>query len=261
MRNLYPASQFELFRTPIRLVVNRSEWVDCESGSLSGLLSGSLTQQFFDFIDIDSFPCVGAKAAMARGEIHVHEFGSLNDVNSDTDLLNALGDFVNMMDSCNDESSVHSFVALFTGPAALSELRFESLLWTRLYNLHILDVKRGAPTDGDISSNSESPEFSLSLAGHPFFVIGMHPGSSRLARQFQCPVLVFNSHRQFERLRANGRYGKMKNATRKRDVALQGSINPNLADFGTNSEARQYSGRKVGGDWTCPFDFQKARES
>lgn len=58
------------------------------------------------------------------------------------------------------------------------------------------------------------------------------------ARQFPSPVLVYNSHRQFEELRADGRYKKMQKATCQRDIALQGSINPNLADFGCNSEAR-----------------------
>ena len=222
----------------------------------------SLAEEFFDFVDDDSFPCVGAKAAMARGEIHVHEFGDLNDPSNDASVLDSLEEFVQAMDSCEaDPMQVQSFVALFNGPEKTSELHFENLLWTRLYNLHILDVERGASAASDISSNPASPQFSLSLAGHPFFVIGLHPGSSRMARRFQCPVLVFNSHRQFERLRADGRYAKMQKATRKRDIALQGSINPNLADFGNNSEARQYSGRKVGPDWTCPFDFQKARKS
>lgn len=222
----------------------------------------SLAEQFFEFVDDDSFPCVGAKAALARGEVHVYEFGNLDDAANGPVLLNSLEEFVAMMDGCeSDSSKVHSFVALFTGPERLSELQFESMLWTQLYNLHILDVGRGALAASDISSNAASPLFSLSLAGHPFFVIGLHPGSSRMARQFQCPVLVFNSHRQFEKLRADGRYAKMQKATRKRDIALQGMINPNLADFGSNSEARQYSGRKVGAEWTCPFNFEKARKS
>ena len=253
MHFAYPSNQPALLKAPARPAVKNSLGLCREEETLS--------QQFFNFIDDNTFPCVGAKAAMVRGEIHVHEFGRLNDIGNDVELLEALDEFVGMMDACDDTSVVHSFVALFTGPSKLSELRFETLLWTRLYNLHLLDVKRGAPAATDISSNPESPEFSLSLAGHPFFVIGMHPGSSRMARQFQCPVLVFNSHRQFEKLRADGRYEKMKTATRKRDILLQGSINPNLADFGTNSEARQYSGRKVGSDWKCPFDFTKARET
>lgn len=222
----------------------------------------SLAALFLEFIDEDSFPCVGAKAALARGEIHVHEFGVLNHPSNDEPLLEALGEFVQMLEVCeSDDSRVHSFVAVFQGPFNTTELYFENLLWSQLYNLHVLDVEQGAPAASDISSNPDCPQFSLSLAGHPFFVIGLHPGSSRMARRFSRPVLVFNSHRQFERLRQDGRYEKMQTATRKRDIALQGSINPNLADFGSNSEARQYSGRRVGADWKCPYNFEKARKS
>lgn len=222
----------------------------------------TLSEQFLSFVDEDSFPCVGAKAALARGEMFVHEFGMLNDAAHDAELLDRLQAFVKTMDLADkDPFKVHSFVAVFKGPFITSELQFENLLWTQLYNLHILDVSRGFPAASDISSNPESPQFSLSLAGHPFFVIGLHPGASRLARTFRSPVLVFNSHRQFEALRADGRYSKMQKAIRKRDIALQGSINPNLADFGSNSEAPQYSGRKVDANWKCPFDFEKARRS
>lgn len=224
--------------------------------------SETLSEQFLSFVDDDSFPCVGAKAALARGEMFVHEFGMLNDAAHDAELLDSLEAFVKTMESADDDPlKVHSFVAVFKGPFITSELQFENLLWTQLYNLHILDVSRGFSAASDISSNPESPQFSLSLAGHPFFVIGLHPGASRLARTFRSPVLVFNSHRQFEALRADGRYSKMQKAIRKRDIALQGSINPNLADFGFNSEARQYSGRKADANWKCPFDFEKARQS
>jgi hypothetical protein len=60
-------------------------------------------------------------------------------------------------------------------------------------------------------------------------------------------------------LRGDGRYSRMQSATRARDEALQGSINPNLADFGTAAETRQYSGRKVDDDWRCPFHAMRQR--
>jgi len=63
----------------------------------------------------------------------------------------------------------------------------------------------------------------------------------------------FNLHWQFEKLREMGVYHKVRDKIRKRDTALQGNINPMLADFGDSSEAKQYSGRKVGGKWKCPF--------
>ena len=45
----------------------------------------------------------------------------------------------------------------------------------------------------------------------------------------------------------------MQYTIRAREVALQGSINPMLSDFGEESEARQYSGRTVPDDWVPPF--------
>ena len=96
-------------------------------------------------------------------------------------------------------------------------------------------------------------DFSFSLRGKAFFVIGLHPNASRLSRRYRCPALVFNLHEQFETLRRQGRYDRMRDVIRKRDAALCGSINPALRNFGEKSEARQYSGRAVREDWRCPF--------
>jgi uncharacterized protein len=218
--------------------------------------AGMLTTKFIAFIDQDYFPCVGAKAALSRGALRTAEFSTLGDPGNDSSLLASLTDFAAMLTASDyPETTVHSFAALFHAPFGTGELRFENLLWHQLWRLHRLDARRGTRRARDVSSDPRSTKFSLSLAGHPFFVIGMHPGASRIARRFRHPALVFNSHRQFEQLRADGRYRKMQQATRKRDRALQGSVNPNLADFGVAPEARQYSGREVGNDWQCPYDF------
>ncbi len=218
----------------------------------------ALTAQFFDFVDNASFPCVGSKAALARGAIHAHEFAALGSRVNDASMLDKLHAFAAMIDATDPvNTTVHSFVALFSGPFDADERRFEALLWSQLQRLHELDVQRGSRWADDVSRDPDSPQFSVSLGGHPFFVIGLHPGASRIARRFTHPALVFNSHRQFEQLRADGRYQKMQAATRGRDLALQGSINPNLADFGVASETRQYSGRAVEAEWKCPFHVRK----
>ena len=62
-----------------------------------------------------------------------------------------------------------------------------------------------------------------------------------------------NPHAQFERLRAEGRFARLRALIRARDIVLQGSSNPSLADFGERSEARQYSGRATEVEWRCPF--------
>ena len=104
-----------------------------------------------------------------------------------------------------------------------------------------------------MSADPADPHFSFSFAGEALYVIGMHANSSREARRFPWPALVFNPHEQFERLRADGKWTRMQASIRSRDVALQGTINPMLSDFGQQSEARQYSGRAVEDKWKAPF--------
>lgn len=219
-----------------------------------------LRARFLDFVASGAFPCVGAKAALARDAIRTVEFDSLEDPRHDAALLDSLADFAALLDAQDaDDTTVHSFVALFDRPGRMDEHRFEARLWSQLQRLHDLDAQRGTPWAAGVASDPDDPRFSLSLAGHPFFVIGLHPGASRIARRFEAPALVFNSHRQFDRLRADGRYAKMQAATRARDLDLQGSLNPNLADFGTAPETRQYSGRAVEAQWRCPFHARGAR--
>ena len=101
----------------------------------------------------------------------------------------------------------------------------------------------------------------MSFGGEGFFVVGLHPRASRPARRFRVPAMVFNLHDQFERLRAEGQYGKLRSAIVARDKALAGSINPMLAEHGSISAARQYSGRLVDDEWACPFGGRKSERS
>ena len=149
-------------------------------------------------------------------------------------------------------SEYATFVAIFKRPRELNEIEFENLFWQQLRALHRYD---GAHFDWDpsVGSHPADPHFSFSFAGQALYVIGMHPNSSREARRFPWPALVFNPHEQFERLRADGKWKRMQETIRSRDFELQGSINPMLSDFGEQSEARQYSGRAVEDNWQAPF--------
>src|SRR5690606_5656432 len=132
---------------------------------------------------------------------------------------------------------VYSFLAVFKGRQNYSETEFEQLLWQQLQYLHEADEY---PWDGEVAKDPESPEFSFSLGGKAFYMVGMHPNSSRKSRQAPYPAIAFNLHLQFEKLREKKRYEKVKQKIRERDIALQGDINPMLQDFHEASEARQY---------------------
>jgi hypothetical protein len=148
------------------------------------------------------------------------------------------------------ERGFRSFAAVFGGDAPPDETAFEAQLWETLGAVHAADR---APWDASVSADPADPAFSFSVAGRAFYVIGMHPNASRPGRRFERPALLFNAHDQFETLRREGRYDRVRGVIRTRDEALAGSVNPMMEDFGTRSEARQYSGRAVEAGWACPF--------
>lgn len=215
------------------------------------MANSEASRLFREFIQDTEFPCVGAKSALARDSLVVHLADDIDEAKDDIEIHRALRDFSENLDP--ESPVVKSFVVLFNGPRDLAEEGFEKALWNRLQCLHNLDVVTGTPWHEDVDANPDSPHFSMSIGGEPFFVIGLHPNASRPARRFARPAMVFNSHLQFEKLRADGRFGKMKEIIRRRDAELAGDVNPMLCDHGEASEARQYSGRMVSQDWKCPF--------
>jgi FPC/CPF motif-containing protein YcgG len=104
-----------------------------------------------------------------------------------------------------------------------------------------------------VSTNPDDRNFSFSFGGTALFVVGMHPKSSRLTQRFIVPALVFNPHYQFEMLRSRNEFDRFAAVIRARELALRGSLNPNLDPSRQRSEARQYSGRAVEENWRCPF--------
>jgi hypothetical protein len=210
-----------------------------------------LAARFQALVRHPEFPCVGAKSAVGRGQM---KFLVARDIESSWDdlrIYTALLEFATSYRS--DPRLFQSLVVLFETVRDLSEPGFERALWTRLQSLADKDAWHGQSYDDRVSSDPQSPHFSLSFGGEAFFVVGLHPNASRAARRFELPTLVFNLHDQFERLREQQRYESLRAKIIERDVALAGSANPMLARHGEVSEARQYSGRAVETGWTCPF--------
>jgi len=204
--------------------------------------------EFREFVQQPDFPCLGAKSVFRLNNYTLRAYGALGNERDARVLVADLARFG--AEPCNDTLS--AFVAVFPHDPPEQEVVFERRLWRQLQLLHEADPESARWADG-VSSDPADPHFSFSVGGRAYFVVGLHPLSSRIARRFRWPALVFNPHEQFTRLREEGRFEGLRSAIRARDIALQGTENPNLSDFGERSEARQYSGRPTEDDWKCPF--------
>ncbi len=215
-----------------------------------------LADAFRDFIRQPQFPCVGAKSALAKGQMRIVVARDIRSAWDDLRIWPALDDLAKGYAA--KPTLFQSLAVIYAHNPELDEAEFERHLWERIGSLTAKDAWLGQDVDPRVSHDPENPHFSLSFGGEAFFVVGLHPGASRPARRFIAPVMVFNLHDQFEQLRASGLYEKLRGTILDRDVALAGSINPMLSRHGTASEARQYSGRAVDDAWRCPFSGRPA---
>jgi len=212
--------------------------------------SKSKSDEFNNFIIESQHPCLMALSMAKKKLLSVGEYGNITEEKSIIELADDLLIFINEVSK--NSSQLMSYVAIFDTPRFCDERKFEEYLWRALKSLNSKD---NTPWSCSVSCNPLSKKFSFSYGGEAFFIVGMHPNASRLARKAPHLTLVFNLHEQFESLRKNGTFEKIRNSIRKRDRKLQGSVNPMLANYGKSTEAVQYSGRQVGSNWKCPVAF------
>jgi len=216
--------------------------------SLKAVSDEQIKAEYAEFILENEHPCIMAKTIFAMDQFTLKTYDDFGSMEASARLLKDLKDYIEAYDF--ESNDFKTFLAVFPNSPEYSEISFEELLWKQLGNIHKLDNEQWDPA---VSDDPKDENFSFSIAGKAFYVVGLHPNSSRKARQSPYTTLTFNLHWQFEKLREMGTYQKVRDRIRDRDVALQGSINPMLEDFGNNSEAKQYSGRKVDKEWKCPF--------
>ncbi len=214
--------------------------------AIAGRVHGALRALILD----PEFPCVGARSAFNQGSYRFAMYPEMNGAGTTEGLAHDLFAFVQEQPQIGGEFT--TFVACFDTPKVKDAVAFESLLWAQLASLHALDR---SPWDRDVSQDVSDRNFSFSFAGRAFFIVGLAPSGDRWARTFPWPALAFNAHYQFERLRETGQFARIQEVIRDRDTELEGDVNPNLANFGEHTEARQYAGRQVGPDWRCPVSF------
>ena len=212
---------------------------------------GGVVRALTEMVTHPEYPCLGARSVFRRDTASIVVLDEMDHADDLASLSEAL---VTFADQTRDSEHFVSLIAAFRSPAVTTEAQFEKLLWGVLQTLHDGDDQ---PWAHGVSDDPAQPHFAFSHAGTAFFIVGLHPGASRIARRAPLPMLVFNLHEQFERLRAEGGFDRMRSAIRTRDTRLQGGVNPMAEDHGDSSEARQYSGRAVDDAWEPPFEARK----
>ncbi|MGF1634306.1 MAG: guanitoxin biosynthesis heme-dependent pre-guanitoxin N-hydroxylase GntA [Phycisphaerae bacterium] len=239
----------------LRIDKPEADPVDDASGAnthaAADLTAAAVHGAFRAFVLDPHYTCVGAKSAVNSGSYRLGVYGELGGADATRNLAADLFRFTQAADEI--DAAFATFVAVFESPRETSEQAFERLLWGQLQHLHDVDVALHRAWDPTVSSDPANTHFSFSFGELAFFIVGLHPNAARMSRRFAWPTLVFNPHQQFERLRAEGKWGRMQEVIREKEVQLQGNINPVLRDFGDESEAKQYSGRAVDKDWQPPF--------
>lgn len=208
----------------------------------------TIEEAYKDFILNETHPCIMAKALFKMEKYHLKVYDDMHEVSVLKDLVSDIGQYLKQYDF--ESNDFESFIAVFPNDHFSDEISFENSLWETLQKLHELD---DCAWDESVSSDPDDPQFSFSIGGRAFYIVGLHPESSRMARQAPYTTLVFNLHWQFEKLREMGTYHAVRNTIRQNDEALQGNINPVLKDYGADTETKQYSGREVEKNWKCPF--------
>jgi len=211
-------------------------------------MKDSLKKIYDDWIIEEDHPCIMAQTVFSQKKVLVKNYKSFELPETTEKLLKDLENYIESYDF--DSNEFQSFIAVFPESKIHNEDEFELVLWKELAELKKLD---NHPWDPSVSRDPEDKNFSFSIAGRAFYIVGMHPNSSRISRRSPYPSIAFNLHDQFEKLRKMGVYHNVRDKIRERDISVQGSINPMLEDFGERSEAKQYSGKATGKDWVCPF--------
>lgn len=214
--------------------------------------SPTVSEEIQSFVLQNNYPCVAAIRSVKHRDFRIGTYRRFGTGESGRELRRDLQAY--LKEQRRTGSTYFTYWAVYDAePQALTESDFEASLWRELS--HLTSAEERAADWGDNVSDPEQPGFCLSIDGTAFFVVGLYPGSSRVARRFSRPALVFNTLEQFENLERSGEYEPMKRAIRSRDLKLQGSVNPMVALHGDKWEAIQFSGRANPSTWKCPFKF------
>jgi len=132
--------------------------------SATDISEGELIGRFEAFIAAESFPCVGAKSALSRGQI-IYRIENTLRGGPAASTVAALQQFSHEYD--RDSPLFQSVVVLFRQPGTLTEDAFESVLWQYLDSMHHADAVHHA-WDPRVSKDPKSADFSFSVGGRGY---------------------------------------------------------------------------------------------
>lgn len=200
-----------------------------------------------------NYPCVAALQSFHRNDYWLKTYSNFGKVYQRNKLRNNLLQYIE--EQAKNGSNYFTFWAVFKDMDDLSEDEFEKLLWDELSSLSSVE-DLNQDKDNRFSTNPEDKNFCFSIGGKAFFVVGLHPKSSRASRRFPWPTLIFNLFEQFDNLKSLNLYDPMVKLNRQRDIKFQGDVNPMAAKHDDTWETIQFSGKTNPPEWKCPFHFR-----
>lgn len=218
--------------------------------SCSEMLATHIHDLFRATILSRSFPCLGGAGLIRSRNYRFAIYDELGVANSIGLMARDLTGFLSLRNA--DEFPFTAFIAAFLNPAPADDVAFERAMWAQLEGLEALDAKTDHPPVRLIDETDPG----LVYGDREFFIVGMHPASSRWARRFSWPLLVFNALTHADEMRARGKHERMSQLVLGRDRILQGSDNPSLHA----SQRDQFSGRAVE-PGLCPLGHTAHRQS
>jgi FPC/CPF motif-containing protein YcgG/predicted heme/steroid binding protein len=207
--------------------------------------------QFVQFVKQPSYPCVCARSTLYLNKYKFKYYDSKVNIKNNTlasDLSNFLLEQAEIWKSSNNKDRMlTTFVACFK-QEEFSEQQFEFDLFTQLEHLHSLD-------NHDYSNKKNTTIFphSFNFGGRSFFIAGLHSNSSRRARRFTYPTLVFNALDQFEMMEES--YSEIHRMNCKRESVFDwdNNYNPMIDLIPRLGACVAFSGRQIDPEtWTCP---------
>ena len=217
----------------------------------------SLFQNIRNLVMQPNYPCVSAVSSFLKNDYMIENYPEFGSGKAAERLYADLLHFKN--EQRLTQAPFYSFWAVYEDSEVTSEDEFEEKLWLELSAVHSYEVKKCAEEDTELnwdpkfSSNPHDKNFCFSVGGDAYFVVGMHPHSSRKARHFPYPILIFNLYTQFEDLFQKNTFEPLAKINRLREMKFQGSINPMVEKHAQEWESIQFSGKKNDDQWKCPF--------